>query len=146
MNLTRFDPFRDLMHLQTRINQALSDSPNRWASEDAFGAWAPPVDIFESGDDLLIRAELPGLRREDIDVRVEENTLVLRGERQVDNEINDAKTYRQERVFGAFSRRFALPTSVDPTRITARYVDGLLEVRLPKADEAKPRKIQIDVG
>lgn len=144
--LTRWDPFRDLLTLQNRLNQAISETPNRWNADDAYGAFTPPVDIFEKGDDLIIRAELPGVDREDIDVRVEENTLVLQGERKPDNEVETGKAYRMERAFGTFSRRFSLPTTVDPTRITARYVDGVLEIRLPKAEEAKPRKISIDVA
>lgn len=145
MTVARWDPFRDLLTLQNRINQALSDSPSHWAADDAYGAWAPPVDIFEKGDDLIIRAELAGVRRDDIDVRVEENMLVLSGERKKDEELEEGKAYRVERTFGPFTRRFALPTTVDPTRISARYVDGLLDVTLPKSEKAKPRKIAIDL-
>lgn len=150
MAMVRWDPLRDLMTLQNRINQMLTDSPQRWGGytggDDAYGSWIPPVDIFERGDDLVIRAEMPGLRREDIDVRVEENTLVLTGERKSEHEVEEGKAYRMERTFGACNRRFALPTTVDPTKIRARYQDGVLEIVLPKAEEAKPRKIQIDVG
>lgn len=144
MTLVRFDPFRDLMNLQNRISQALSEVPSRWNTEDSYGSWVPPVDIFERADELVIRAELAGVEQKDIDVRVEENTLVLSGERKQDPETEQGKAYRMERAFGAFNRRFGLPTTVDPKGIRARYYDGVLEVTLPKAETAKPRKIEIE--
>jgi HSP20 family protein len=132
--------------LQNRINQALAEPSARWASDDAYGAWSPPVDIFEKGEDLIIRAELAGVRREDIDVRIEENTLLLSGERRKDEELEQGRAYRVERAVGPFTRRFALPATVDPARISARYVDGLLELTLPKSERARPRKIAIDLA
>jgi HSP20 family protein len=121
-------------------------SDDRGSVEDRYGDWAPPVDIFERGDDLVIRAELPGLKIEDIDIRVENGNLVLRGERKHEKETDDRKVYRLERVYGTFTRRFALPTSVDASKISAVYRIGVLEVVLPKADEAKERKVEIKVA
>jgi HSP20 family protein len=143
--ITRWDPFRDLLTLHNRLSHALADSPAYTRPDDGdYGSWVPPVDILERGDDLVIRAELPGLKREAIEVRVEENTLVLAGERRHEYEMQEDKIHRSERVFGSFTRRFALPATVDPERIRARYSDGVLEIVLPKAEEAKPRKIEID--
>lgn len=140
MTLVRWDPFRDLMGLHQRFNQAAS------GSEDTYGSWAPTVDIFERGEDLVIRAELPGVERDDIEVRVEDNTLMLSGERKREQEFDEANAYRLERVYGKFMRSFRLPKTVDASHIEASYKNGVLEVRLPKAEEAKPRKIEISAA
>jgi HSP20 family protein len=144
MTLVRWDPFRDIATLSGRLHRAISDE--KAAVEDHYGDWAPPVDIFERGDDLVIRAELPGLETRDIDIRVENGNLVLRGERKHEKESDDRKVYRLERVYGTFTRRFALPTSVDASKINATYSNGVLEVVLPKAEEAKERKVEIKVA
>ena len=144
MTLVRWDPFRDLATLHDRFNQVLSAAGD--SVEDHHGDWAPPVDIVEQDDALIIRAELPGLKTEDIDIRVENGKLVLRGERKQDRQTDDTKVYRLERVYGTFTRRFALPTSVDSSKISAAYKNGVLEVTLPKADEAKERKVEIKVA
>ena len=144
MTLVRWDPFRDLATLQDRLHRVLAE--DRGSVEDRYGDWAPPVDIFERGDELVIRAELPGLKTEDIEIRVENGNLVLRGERKHEKETEDKKVHRLERVYGTFIRRFALPTSVDSSKIAAVYKNGVLEVVLPKADEAKERKVEIKVA
>jgi len=137
MTLVRWDPFRDLLNLHQRLTAPLT------GASDAFGAWIPPVDIFEKGDDLVIRAEVPGLSRKDIDIRVEDNRLVIQGERTREAEFDEEHAYRLERSFGAFTRSFLLPKTVDAGRIGASYRDGVLEVRLPKTEVAKPRKVEI---
>jgi len=137
MTLTRWDPFRSLLDLHTNITPVSS------FADDAERTWVPQVDIFEKGDDLVIRAEVPGVDRSDIDVHVEDGNLVLRGERKFDTESADGKVYRRERFHGSFSRRFSLPDTVDASHIQAAYKDGVLTVTLPKAVEAKPRKIAI---
>ena len=139
--ITRWDPFRDLASLQTRLNSLLSDTNG--STEDSYGPWRPPVDIFERGDDLVIRAELPGIKTDDIDIRVENNTLPLRGERKHESEVEDGKAYRLERSFGTFTRSFSLPTTVDSAAISAKHADGILEIVLPKVEQAKPRRIEI---
>ena len=111
-----------------------------------FGAWAPAVDIFEKGDDLVIRAEVPGVERDAIDVKVEDNTLMLSGERHLETEEKESQAYRRERSHGRFVRSFALPKTVDASRITATYKDGVLGITIPKAEEAKPRMIEIKVA
>ena len=144
MTLVRWDPFRDLATLHDRFNQVLSADSD--SVEGRHGDWAPPVDIFERGDELILRAELPGLKTEDIDIRVENGKLVLRGERKQEKQTDDTKVYRLEPIYGTFTRRFALPTSVDSSKISAAYRNGVLEVTLPKADEAKERKVEIKVA
>jgi HSP20 family protein len=118
-------------------------SNRRWRSEDACKTWAPAVDILERGDDLIIRAELPGLEKDDIEIRVDNGNLTLSGERKREEESSNGKVFRVERCYGTFSRSFALPTTVDSAKISANYKDGVLEVVLPKAEEAKPKKVEI---
>lgn len=146
MAIVRWDPFRDLVSMQERLNHLLAGAQARWSEDEGYGAWIPPVDIFERGDMLVISVELPGVGSSDIDVRVENGVLTLQGQRRRSEEVDDKNAYRLERIFGTFSRSFTLPTTVDPTKINARYKDGVLEVQLPKAEEAKPKKVQIQVG
>ena len=136
MRLVKWDPFRDLFDFPIRVA----------STDDSRGSWTPPVDIFENGDDLIIRAEVPGVEKDDIDVRVEDNTLTLRGERKREEELRDDNAYRRERSYGAFVRSFGLPETVDPKRIAARYRDGVLEISLPKAETSKPRKVEVKVA
>jgi HSP20 family protein len=104
------------------------------------------VDIFEQGDDLVIRAEVPGIERDAIEVKLADNTLTLSGERVRGTEADDTRAYRRERVYGSFVRSFSLPKTVDATRIAATYKNGVLEITIPKVEEAKPRKINIKVA
>jgi HSP20 family protein len=134
MTLVRWDPFRNLMNLQQQMSSRV---------EDSYGTWAPLVDIVENGDDLVISAELPGLEQEDVDISIENNTLVLRGERKRKMEFAEKDAYRLERTFGAFTRSFTLPRTVDSARISASYKNGVLELTLPKLEQAKQRKIEI---
>jgi HSP20 family protein len=143
MAIVRWDPLRDLMSIQERVGRLLADAPARWGADEGYGAWAPPVDIFEKGDALVIRAEMPGVDRSDIDVRIENGVLMLKGERKHEEEIHDKNAYRMERVYGSFARSFSLPTTVDASKISARLKDGVLELVLPKAEEAKPKKVTI---
>jgi HSP20 family protein len=145
MTLVRWDPFRELMNVHDRLNQLFSDSSAR-GQDDLYGNWNPAVDIFEQGDDLILRAEVPGVQRENLNIQVEDGTLVLSGERRRESEVREENAYRLERSYGKFSRSFRLPATVDPARITAQYRDGVLEVRLPKLEEARPRKIQIQAS
>jgi HSP20 family protein len=112
-------------------------------TNDKDGTWVPPVDIFEKGDDLVIRAEVPGLEKGEIDISVEDNRLVIHGERVRESEFDEASAYRLERTFGSFVRSFMLPKTIDATTISASYCNGVLEIKLPKVEAAKPRKIEI---
>ena len=134
MTLVRWDPFRTLMNLQQQLTPRV---------EDSYGTWAPVVDIFEKGDDLIICAEVPGLEQDDVDISIENNILMLRGERKRKTEFVEKDSYRLERTFGAFTRSFTLPKTVDSDRISASYENGVLELTLPKVEQVKPRKIEI---
>ena len=140
MTLVKWNQFRNLMNLQQQMQQQLTSS-----GEDSYGPWAPVVDIIEKGDDLVICAEVPGLELDDVDISIENNTLVLRGERKRKMEFEEKDAYRLERTFGAFTRSFTLPRTVDSARISASYKNGVLELTLPKVEQVKPRKIEIKV-
>jgi HSP20 family protein len=142
MTLVRWDPFQELVSWSNRLNRTLSD-PTTARTEDAFGAWAPPVDIFEKDNNLVIRAELPGVDKKDIDVRIENGVLTLHGERKRETTIDEENAYRMERIYGTFTRSFSLPTTVDPTKINALFKDGILELTVPKLETAKPKRIEI---
>ena len=128
--------------MSNRLNRTVND-PSTPRFEDSLGAWAPPVDIFERQDHLVIRAEVPGVRKEDMDVRIENGVLTLHGERKQETDVNEANAHRLERVYGAFTRSFTLPTTVDATKVAATYKDGVLEVTVPKVETAKPKQVQI---
>ena len=142
MTLVRWDPFQELVSWSNRLNRTLTD-PTTGRTEDAFGAWTPPVDIFEKDSNLVIRAELPGVDKKDIDVRIENGVLTLHGERKQETTINEENAYRMERVYGTFTRSFSLPTTVDPSKINALFKDGILELMVPKLETAKPKRIEI---
>jgi len=133
----RWEPFRDLLNLHARLAGVPGES------DDSYGSWAPAVDIFEKGDDLVIRAEIPGVEKDDIDIHVENNTLSIRGERRREKDYVEDRAYRAERIFGSFVRTFRLPRTVDSSRISASYRNGVLELQIPKAEEAKPKRIEI---
>ena len=131
MAIIRFDPFRDLAVWQDLMNR---------------GTWTPSVDIYEVDGALVLKADLPEMRREDIDVTVENNTLTIRGERKHDHEIKQENFHRVERAVGTFVRQFSLPPTVDSAKIAAEYKDGVLSVKLPVREEAKPRTVKVEVA
>jgi HSP20 family protein len=147
MAIVRWDPFRELNAVQERVNRLFSDV-YRSADDDVMrrGLWAPPVDIYDSGKhELVIKAELPDMKRDEIEITVENNTLTLRGEKKMDSEIKEEHCHRIERTYGAFSRTFSLPTTVDTTKVSADYKNGVLTIKLPVREEAKPKQIQVHV-
>jgi HSP20 family protein len=152
MAIVRFDPFGDLSQLQDRINRAFdaygrSSGPGR--NDEGLmttGTWAPPVDIYQNAEqELVLKAELPDISPEDIELNINNDTLTMSGEKRLSNEVNEDQYHRIERRYGAFSRSFSLPPSVDATRISAEHKNGVLTVRLPVREEAKPRQIKVDV-
>jgi HSP20 family protein len=148
MNIVRFDPLRDMAALQDRVNRIFTDAYRR-DNDDLMtrGAWVPPVDIYETGNhELVLRAELPDVPREDIALRVENNTLTIGGERKMDSDVKEEQYHRIERTYGTFSRAFTLPPTVDTSAIAAEYKNGVLTVRLPLREEAKPKQIQVQVS
>ena len=142
--ISRWDPFRDLSVLQDRINRIFSEHPGRAEGEAAAGrTWAPVVDILETPTDLVVRAEIPGAKREEIDVEVTAESLTIRGERKFDAEHKD-QYLRIERPYGQFQRSFSIGVPVQPDKIKASYKDGILEIVVPKAEEVTPKKIEIN--
>ena len=147
MRMTRFDPYREFATLQDRMNRLFGDVYLRDDDVTQRGTWVPPVDIFENeGRDLIIKAELPDMSREDIDVTVENNTLTLRGTKQMPPDVKEEQFRRIERNYGSFARSFTLPTTVDSTKVAAEYKNGVLTVKLPFREEAKPRSINVEVA
>lgn len=148
MAVVRFDPLRDLAVLQDRMNRLFDEAYGSRREDQLMnrGDWMPPVDIYEDNGALVLNAELPGMRREDIDVTVENNTLTLRGERKMEAGVKQENIHRLERTYGSFARSFSLPNSVDPTQISAEYKNGVLTLRLPYREEARPRTISINVA
>jgi HSP20 family protein len=108
--------------------------------------WAPPVDIYENGDNLVLKAELPGIDPKDVEIRVEDNTLYLKGERKFEKEVKEQNYHRVERSYGNFTRSFSLPNSIDSDKVQAEYKDGILTLTMPKREEAKPKTIKINVS
>ena len=149
MAVVRWGPFRDVMSLQERMNRLFDQALSRTRTDDEEGltasTWSPAVDIFETPDSIVMKAELPGVRRENIDIQVRENTLTLKGERKFEREVNDENFLRMERSYGTFQRAFSLPAVVQQDKIKAVLKDGVLEVSMLKAEEAKPQQVKIDV-
>lgn len=150
MAIMRFvGPFKELSAIHERMNQLFDETflPARGSeAAPAAAMWSPAVDIYESGDDIVVKAEVPGMDREDVAVEVKDGILTLRGDRKFEKEAKEENYHRIERSYGTFVRSFALPSSVDPERVRAGLKDGVLEVRLSKKEQAKPRKVQVTVN
>ncbi len=147
MPVVKWDPFRDLFALQDRVNRLFQEGlPQRAGQEDLqAGQWSPAVDIFENAEKIVLRADLPGVEQDDIELRVEESALILRGQRKLPGDVRPEDMHRAERPYGTFVRSFGLPTNVDQSGIRASHKNGVLEVVLPKKQESKAKAIRIDV-
>jgi len=150
VGLVRFDPFRDLATLQDRIDRLFEGSFVRLrgpaTSEALEGSlWSPAVDIVETDNEIVLRADLPGVEPKDVDIQVQNGTLTLRAERKFESDVKEDNFRRIERVYGSFVRSFTLPQAVDPESVAAEYRNGVLEVKLPKRPEAKPKQIKVAV-
>jgi HSP20 family protein len=143
MAIVRWNPGRDLAGMEIeRLNRMFSD----FYGEAFTGAWVPPVDVFETDDhEVVLKAELPEMKREDIGLTFENGVLTIKGERKFNGEVRQENYHRTERHFGTFSRSFTLPNTVDAGRISASYRDGVLTVRIPQREEAKPKQIAVNV-
>jgi HSP20 family protein len=147
MALVKYNPLRELRTMQEQMNRLLNVSWNHDISGEDLkeGIWQPAVDIYETADSIIIKAELPDVDQKDIDVRIEENTLTLRGERRHEGEVKKENYHRIERYFGAFQRSFSLPVTVDQEHVAAICEKGVLTITLPKKEETKPKQINIKV-
>lgn len=146
MAIVRYNPFRELRTMQEQMNRLLDLAWNREAGEELKeGVWQPPVDIYEDEESVVIKAEVPDIDQKDIEVRIEDNTLMLKGERKLDQSIQKENYHRVERCYGPFQRSFSLPTTIDQEKIKANCERGVLTIILPKREEKKPKQITVEV-
>lgn len=147
MAIVRFDPFHEFATLQDRVDRFFGGVPLGDEGVSARGSWVPLVDIYETDShDLVITADLPDVTREEIEVTVEHNTLTLRGTRKQPSDVKKEQFRRVERRYGAFTRSFTLPETVDASKVSAEHRNGVLTVRVPFREEAKPRTISVEVA
>jgi HSP20 family protein len=146
--IIKWDPYRDVMTLRDRMNRLFEDmSSGKGQDRDLVpGAWAPSVDIYETENEVVLAAEIPGVDEKDVEIKVEDNNLTIRGERKFEKETKEENYHRIERSYGSFARSFVLPNSMDAEKVAAEYQDGLLTLTLPKREEAKPKTIKINVS
>jgi len=147
MAIMKVDPLREFAALQDRLNRVFGNVYLRDEDTGFQGSWVPPVDIFETaGRDLVIKVELPDVNREDVEVTVEHNTLTLRGEKKLPADVKEDQFRRVERRYGTFTRSFTLPNTVDAGKVSAEFKNGVLTVKLPFKEEAKPRTINVEIA
>jgi HSP20 family protein len=144
--ITRWDPFRELSALQQQVNRLFNESATG-RGEEALGTnFVPPVDVYEDEHGITLKMEVPGIDEKDIDIRLENNTLSVRGERKFEKEEKEENFQRVERRYGTFTRSFTLPNTVDTNNVTADYDKGVLVLKLAKRAEAKPKQIKVNIG
>jgi len=145
MSIIRYDPFRELRSLNEEMNRLFSLSIPRSFEDEGFarGAWNPSVDIYENKDQIVLEAELPGMKREDFDLTVENSVITLRGERKFEKKEENDNYHRVERAYGSFARSFILPQTVSGENASAEFKNGVLRVTIPKREEVKARRIEI---
>ena len=143
----KWDPFKDILFLQERMSRIFDEALMQYKGSSGLssGAWFPPVDIYESGDKIVMKAEIPGVEIEDVTVEVEDNVVTLKGERKLNRGMKMENYHRMERFYGAFQRVFSLPNVVDKSDITANFKDGVLEITIPKVVEERTTSVKISV-
>jgi HSP20 family protein len=148
MAIVQWGPLRDFSNSDRQFARLFQEafSPVAGQGEVSTRTWAPAVDIYENGDNLVLKAELPGVNPDDVEIRVEDNTLYLKGERKFDSDVKEQDYHRVERTYGTFTRTFSLPNSIDAEKVAAEYKDGVLTLTMPKKEEAKPKTIKINVA
>ncbi len=149
MPMKKWDPFRDLMSIQDRVNQLFDETmamSKRGAEDFCTGNWAPPVDIYETGSHVVLKAEIPGISQDAIDIKIEGNLLILKGERQFEKKTDEETYYRIERAYGTFMRSFTLPNSVDQEGVKATYEAGVLKIVMRKKDARSTPSIKVEVS
>jgi HSP20 family protein len=145
--LTRWDPFREFSTLQDRMNRLFHDSFGEGREEAlTTTAFAPPVDVYEDDHNVMLKIEVPGIEEKDIDVRIENNTLTVHGERKFEKDEKEENYRRVERQYGSFTRTFTLPNTVDTENVSANYEKGVLKIKLAKKAEAKPKQIKVNIN
>ena len=142
--ISRFEPFRGLS-LQDQFNRLLNENFDPSWNEASLTTWAPAVDIFETEQELVVKADLPDIKPEELDIRVENNILTIRGERKFEKKVEEKNYLRMERSYGSFSRSFSLANTVKTEAIKAEYKNGVLTLTVPKREEAKPKQIKVNV-
>lgn len=144
-SITRCDPFFNFAGFQDHLNRLFEANVQSRGDKSALTTWAPAVDIFETENELVIKADLPEISEKDLDVRVENNTLTIHGERKFEQKVKEGSYLRTERSYGSFSRSFSLPNTVNTDAIKAEYKNGVLTIELPKRAESKPKKVKVNV-
>jgi HSP20 family protein len=145
-SLNRWEPFRGTPTLQEQINRAFGDVLGRAGEESNLTSWAPAVDILETEHELVVKADLPDVNPQELDIRVENNILTIRGERKFEKTVNESNYLRVERSYGTFARSFSLSNTVKSEAIKADYQNGVLKLSIPKREEAKPKQIKVNIG
>jgi HSP20 family protein len=145
MAITRWDPFREVVALQNRVNSLFRDL-NEGEESVATAGFVPPVDVYEDAEKVVLKLEVPGIEQKDLDVRVEDHTLTVKGERKFEKEEKEENFHRIERRYGSFYRAFTLPLTVDTESVAASYNAGVLKLELKKKPEAQPKQIEIKVA
>jgi HSP20 family protein len=143
VTIVRWEPFRELSSLQTEMNRLFNAAFDTPAGNGGARRWMPPMDLVETDEHFVLRADLPGLTESDVNIELEDNVLTVSGDRKAEHEAKGEGFYRVERSFGSFSRSLTLPKGIDPEAVTAAFENGVLEVRVPKPEQRKPRKIAI---
>jgi len=143
MALIRWDPFRDMITLRDKMNRLFEDAFKGEERDLVSSTWAPSVDIYESENELVLNAEIPGIDEDNIEVKIEDNNLTLRGERKLEEETKEENYHRIERSYGSFYRSFSLPHYIDQENIKAEHDNGVLRIHMPKKHELKPRNVKI---
>jgi HSP20 family protein len=145
MNIIKYDPFREMRSLQDEVNRLFASSFSRGDSDNDLmrGAWSPQVDIFENQNEIVLEAELPGMKPEDVNISIENNVLTIHGERKFEKKDDKDNFHRVERSYGSFTRSFTLPPTVKSENAQAEFENGVLRLSLAKREEAKPRRIEI---
>ncbi len=150
MEFLRWDPFAELREIQERMNRILQEAapPATTRSKEYASSkvWSPPVDVLEKENEIVFKVDLPGVQQQDIHIELEGDTLTIRGERKFDNETQKEQYVRIERVYGPFQRSFTISTPIQSDQVQASFRNGVLEIRLPKKEEVRPKRIQINVG
>ena len=144
--LVRWDPFRDLVSIQDELNRLFGRTYTGGEAlrPTAAGAWMPAMDVYETGDTIVAKLELPGIEPGDVEVAVEDSTLTVSGKREFESETNEENYHRVERRYGSFSRSISLPQTADVEKVNARFDKGVLQIEVPKSERAKPTKIEIE--